>query len=200
MQIRLNDGFESPHFLQIFAGKLIVFDGVAWSSDEAKFPKLFVLKVTGNSTFTARATQINQKSVLSSKDCVIVKCYDSVWLWCGQSSTGDAREAAKGIGGTLGDCVLAMESNEPEDFWITLPDQWKSKFRSLPIADEPVHHFNVEKERVRLFVSSVRQGSIKFDQIIAFDQTDLRPADVFLLDIDCMLYIWIGSSRYVRFS
>lgn len=198
MQIRLYDGFESPHFLQIFSGKLIVFDGVAWSAEESKFPKLFVLKVTGNSTFTSRATQINHKTTFSSKDCMIVKCYDAVWLWCGQSSTGDAREAAKGIGGTLGDCVLAMESNEPEDFWISLPDQWKNKFRNLPNGDELGYHFNVDKERVRLFVCSVIQGSIKFDQIIAFGQTDLRPEDVFVLDIDCMLYVWIGAASNIR--
>lgn len=200
MQIRLHDGFESPHFLQIFRGKLMVFDGVADLVDELKPPKHFILKVTGNSTFTSRATQITQKTTFSSRDCVIVKCQDSVWVWCGQSSTGDAREAAKLIGGTVGDYELVMESNEPDEFWLSLSDQWNSKFRNLPNIDEVTYQFSVEKERVRLFVCSFLQGLIKFDQIMAFDQNDLRPEDVFLLDIDCMLYIWIGVSRYLIFK
>lgn len=194
MQIRLNDGFETPHFLQIFRGKLIVLDGVATSADEVKFPKLF-LKVTGNSTFTSRATQMTQQTTFSSKDCVIVKCYDSVWVWCGQSSTGDAREAAKTIGGTLGDYALVMESSEPEEFWISLPDDWDSKFRNVPNIEEVPFQFVVDNERIRLFVCSFAQGLIQFHQIMGFGQSDLRPEDVFLLDIDCMLYIWIGSSR-----
>lgn len=194
MQIRLNDGFESPHFLQIFRGKLVVLDGDA--VEESKFPKIVVLKVIGNASFNTRATQISQQSPLSSKDCVVVKCYDSVWVWCGQSSTGDAREAAKIVGGTVGDYALVMESNEPEDFWITLPDDWSSKFRNLPNWDEAAHQFfRVEMNRARLLVCSFIQGMIKFDQIVAFCQTDLRPEDVFLLDIDCMVYVWIGSSR-----
>lgn len=170
MQIRLHDGFESSHFLQIFRGKLIVLDGVGNSAEELKFPKLFLLKVTGNSTYTSRATQITEKTTFSSKDCVIVKSYDSVWVWCGQSSTGDAREAAKTIGGTLGDYALVMESNEPEDFWISLPDNWNRKFKNLPLTEEAIFQFSVEKDRVRLFVCSFTQGLIQFDQIMAFDQ------------------------------
>lgn len=196
MQIRLNDGFESPHFLQIFRGKLIVFIGSGDSIEDFKVPKLFLLKVTGNSTFNTRATQITQKSTFSSKDCMIVKCYDSLWIWCGQSSTGDAREVAKTIGGTLGDYTLIMESNEPEDFWISLPDHFESKFRNIPNMEECKFEFNIEKERIRLYVCSFIQGIIKFDQIMAFDQTDLKSEDIFVLDINCMLYIWIGSRRY----
>lgn len=200
MQIRVNDGFESPHFLQMFRGKLIVFDGVGDSSEEFKFPKRFLLKVTGNATFNSRATQISQKMTFSGKDCVLVKSYDSVWVWCGQGSTGDAREAAKTIGGTLGDYALIMESNEPDDFWVSLPEHWDSKFRNLPITEDAINHFKVETERVRLFVCSFIQGMIKFDQIMAFSQSDLKPEDVFLLDLDCMLYIWIGSTRYLIFN
>lgn len=200
MQIRLNDGHESPHFLQIFRGKLIVFIGGGDTVEDFKFPKMFLLKVTGNSTFNSRATQINQKSTFSTKDCMIVKCYDSLWVWCGQSSTGDAREMAKTIGGSLGDYTLIMESNEPEDFWISLPDQFESKFRHVANAEESRFEFNVEKERVRLYVCSFIQGIVGFDQIIAFGQTDLKPEDIFVLDINCMLYIWIGSTRCLIFS
>lgn len=197
MQIRLNDGYESPHFLQIFRGKLIVFDGVVGSVEELKFPKVFVLKVIGNSTFSSRATQIDKETPISSKDCVIVKCYDAVWVWCGQGSTGDAREFAKTIGGTVGDYALIMESNEPEDFWISLPDHWENRFRNVSNVEEARYEFCVENERVRLFVCSFIQGLIKFDHILAYDQTDLKSEDCYLLDIDCMLYIWIGSSRYI---
>lgn len=192
MQIRLYDGFESPHFLQIFRGKLIVFDG---DSEEPKFPKMCLLKVTGNSTYTTRATQITPKSTLSSKDCVIVKCYDSVWVWCGQSSTGDTRESTKTIGATIGDYSVVLESSEPEDFWITLPDNWHRMFKNLPASDEDSFQFKVERERVRLFNCSFVQGTMKFDQIIAFNQSDLRSEDVYVLDVDCLVYVWIGLSR-----
>lgn len=200
MQIRLNDGLESPHFLQLFRGKLIVLNGVGDSMEELKFPKIFLLKVTGNSTFTSRATQITPKSTFSCKDCMIVKCYDSLWVWCGQSSTGDAREVAKAIGGTIGEYTLITESNEPENFWISLPDHFESKFRNVPNMEERKFEFSVDKERVRLYICSFIQGMIKFEQIMAFGQTDLKPEDVFLLDINCMLYIWIGASRCIIFN
>lgn len=195
MQIRLNDGLESPHFLQIFHGKLIVLIGGADNTEEHKFPKSFLLKVTGHSTFNSRATQINQNSSFSCKECVILKCYDSLWVWCGQKSTGDAREVAKSIGGTLGDYTLIMESSEPEEFWNCLPDHLECKFRNVSsCAEGRTFDINIEKSRVRLYVCSFAQGIIKFEQIIAFSQNDMKPEDVFLLDIDSMLYVWIGGS------
>ncbi|KAJ6647694.1 Villin-like protein quail, partial [Pseudolycoriella hygida] len=198
VQICLHDGFESPHFLQIFHGKLIIFDSVTGSEEDFKFPKIFLLKVTGTSSYTSLATQITKDTTFCSKDCVIVKTYDSIWVWCGQSSTGDAREAAKKIGETVGEYTLVTESNEPEGFWLSLPDPWNGKFRHLPNMKEPAQQFSVEKERVRLFVCSFIQGTTQFNQIMAFDQTDLKPEDVFILDFDCMLYIWIGSFSIYR--
>lgn len=53
---------------------------------------------------------------MSSKECYVVKSHH-IWVWCGQSSTGDAREIAKNIGNLLGESSLVLEGKEPKEFW-----------------------------------------------------------------------------------
>ena len=135
MLIQMMEFDETPHFLQIFGGKLIILlndknmphslnnnhatnngsdtdDGVANNNN-------LVLKIYGDSSYNSKAVEIYPLSSMSSKECYVVKAHH-VWVWCGQSSTGDAREVAKNIGALLGESSLVLESKEPKEFWRSI--------------------------------------------------------------------------------
>lgn len=155
MLVQMTEMDEPPHFLQIFKGKLIIFQDESniqkfYSTDANNNDKLtqnqnepflvdlsrklrkiyadtvetplartnYILKVTGDSSYNARAIEVYPLIMMSSKECYILKTGQQAWIWCGQSSTGDEREIAKGIGALLGvSSTLVLEHKESKDFW-----------------------------------------------------------------------------------
>jgi len=108
MFVQLYEFDEPPHFLQIFEGKLIIMRGQRsemlynGSTNGGDFlADTFLLKVYGDASYNAKAVEETPLSSISSKDCYVIKT-NHVWVWCGQSSTGDAREMAKSVGVLLG--------------------------------------------------------------------------------------------------
>lgn len=201
MQARVHEGWETPHFLQIFKGKLIVFNGKSDDFDQSGgcnvYPVTFLLKVSGDSTFNAKAVQVSGKSAkLSSKDCLVLNSEnEEVWVWCGQSSTGDKREIAKSIGTLVGDYSLALESSEPDDFWRCLPETVESKLR---MAHAETNGFSLAEPIVEsvigLFVVATMDAlGVTFQQINSFEQSDLTPEDMFLLDTGSCVFMWVGK-------
>lgn len=211
MQVRIHEGNEPPHFLQIFAGKLIIFNGKASDYDvaggSASHPGTYLLKVTGDSTYNSKAVQVTSKSQFTSKDCLVLTTVgQDVWVWCGQSSTGDTREIAKSIGSAVGEYSLALESNEPEEFWRCLPDKIETKLRMANrttnnMADgyagaEAMQSQLVDENRVGLYIVSAvcsASGQTVLRQVMAFEQADLVPEDVFLLDVGSTVFVWTGA-------
>lgn len=211
MQVRIHEGNEPPHFLQIFTGKLIIFNGKASDYDvaggSASHPSTYLLKVTGDSTYNSKAVQVTSRSQFTSKDCLVLTTIgQDVWVWCGQSSTGDTREIAKAIGSAVGEYSLALESNEPDEFWRCLPDKIETKLRMAKeatngMADgyagtDATQSAMVDEMRVGLYVvSAVGSGSgqMVLRQVMAFEQADLVPEDVFLLDVGSSVFVWTGS-------
>lgn len=200
MQIRVNDGLEPPHFLQIFKGKLIVFNGQCTDYDPTGScnmqPSTFLLKVTGDSTFNSKAVQISNKSAFGSKDCLILMTLDKeVWVWCGQGSTGDSREIAKSIGSTIGEYTLALESNEPIEFWMCLPEKIEAKFRNAnQYLNGIAHSTAIANQHVDLYICLPEHiDETAFERVCAFEQLDLTPEDVYLLDVGSFVYVWVGA-------
>lgn len=200
IQIRISEGLEPPHFLQIFKGTFVIFNGKSTEFDSTglntKEPNTYILKVYGNSSFSSKAIQVNNKTIYTSQDCFVLKTSNGeLWVWCGQSSTGDSREMAKSIGSSIGEYTLVVESSEPEEFWTALNDKSAEKFkwaRSNKI-DFDLMPAPLAKNQVTLYSSFLKQGTIQINQIIGFDQKNLNPEDIFLLDAGNIIYIWIGS-------
>lgn len=201
MQARVHEGWETPHFLQIFKGKLIVFTGKSDDFDISGgcnvYPVTFLLKVSGDSTFNSKAVQVSGKSAnLSSKDCLVLNSEnEEVWMWCGQSSTGDKREIAKSIGTLVGDFSLAVESSEPDEFWRCLPETVESKLKMAHQETNGVPLIEPSNENaIGLYVvSSMDSLGVTFQQINSFEQSDLTPEDVFLLDTGNCVFMWVGK-------
>lgn len=130
-QARIIQGRETPHFLQIFKGKLIVFKGKGIDYDGNKFvfrlvnlyqhflcsflesgknvkiPTQYLVQVFGSTTYSSKAFQVSVKaSVFNSNHCFVLKRSKKSYVWCGTYSTGDQREMAKAFAGKDFDIVL----------------------------------------------------------------------------------------------
>jgi hypothetical protein len=189
-QFRIHEGMEPPHFLQLFKGKLIILSEV----ENGRIPSNLVLKVLGNSTYTAKAVQISGKSTHSPTDCYIIKANSGiVWVWCGQSSTGDSREIAKGIAGVLGESNLVMEGAEGEEFFQSVGEKCINQIRSLSHMTERSLCTAWDKSRVTLYLVTLIQGQINIEGIFGFNQMDLSPENIYILDVGSVVYVWIGE-------
>ncbi|XP_064546786.1 villin-like protein quail isoform X1 [Drosophila montana] len=127
MFVQLYEFDETPHFLQLFEGKLIIMRGqrsellhsnnnMNWDFKTNIMLETFLLKIYGDASYNAKAVEEHPLSSISSKDCYAIKT-NHVWVWCGQSSTGDAREMAKAVGALLGESSLVLEGKESKEFW-----------------------------------------------------------------------------------
>lgn len=212
VEVRVTENKESPHFLQLFKGHLVIFKGKCNDYDPSGscciYPNTYMLKVFGNASYNSKAIQISSKSSeFTSKDCFIIKAGDgSVWIWCGQCSTGDNREVAKSIGSLLGEYNLVIEANEPNELWQYIPEVVKKKLQSATVARNEHHDYGatiernvfVPKSNVELYVCSIDTNEqISTRQLLASTQDDIVPEDVYLLDAKNFVYLWIGSLRLV---
>lgn len=198
IQVRIHEGHETPHFLQIFKGRLIIFNGrsIEYESrgKNIREPRTYVLKIVGNSTYSAKAVQVSSKTIYTSNDCFVLKTSDrDVWVWCGHCSTGDTREIAKSVGSSLGEYALVIESNEPDEFWMALSDKVAQNFHKIRANSVIQSPKNISNVKPSLFVAFLENEQIKLNQIIGFEQKDLAPEDIYLLDSGSMVYIWIGN-------
>lgn len=219
MLVRVAEAHEPPQLLQAFGGRLAIFNGKSDDFDSSgacrQLPAAYLLKVSGAVTYAARALQVLAKTAhITSRDClVLATSAGTVWVWCGQGSTGDAREMAKTVGAaaTMGDTdyVLALEGSEPDAFWQCLPDQLESKLRMAHTMVDATAAANggdgfeqqLQQQQadaaatVGLFAVStvVADGEVSFRQIVAFAQADLMPEDVYVLDAGCVVYVWLGD-------
>lgn len=199
VQVKLTEGLETPHFLQIFRGKLIILNGKCTSYDAVslsrRIPGTFMLKVVGNSTFSSKAIQVSNKTPFTPEDCYVIKSSETeVWIWCGQSSTGDAREMTKAIGTSLiGECTLVMEGNEPDEFIQAIGEKYYKQFKKPQTPSGAVALETWDVTRVGFYLCTVEQGKIILSQIMSFEQRDFQPEHIYVFDIGSAIYVWIGS-------
>jgi hypothetical protein len=197
VELRVNEGLEPPHFLQLFKGKLIVFNGKSSGVDPIKkSPSHFMLKVVGNSTYSSKAIQVSSKTVYTPEDCYILKAdEDDIWIWCGQSSTGDTREMAKSIAFTLGESKLVMEANEPDEFFTSVGEKFLKQLKrsQTNLSVQQISTRTWDKARVGFYICIMEQNHMRFNQILAFEQKDLLLEHMYLLDVGNVIYVWLGD-------
>lgn len=194
-QIRIYENMEPPSFLQLFKGKFVILNGPDLNPIGKPFPSAFILKVVGNSSYTAKAIEVTNKTSHSSHDCYIIRAITGgpVWVWCAQKSTGDSREMAKSIAGIVGEPNVVMENAESEEFFQSVGEKCISQLKQIQYASECSLGSAWEKSKVNLYLASLTQGQIQLDEIFAFDQSDLTPDNIFILDVGSTIYVWLGS-------
>ncbi|XP_032241140.2 advillin [Nematostella vectensis] len=190
VQVEVNEGKEPPHFLRIFGGHLIVYQGDYENPDEFKHKRLF--QVRGKRENEARVVEVAgvDASYLNSNDTFVLINNSSTIIWKGKGSTGDeveaAKEAAKIINPQGGDNYdLFEEGREATKFWEILGGK-------KPYANNILLQSS-EAPEPRLFHCYNKRGSLEVEEIVNFGQDDLVDDDVMFVDLGDHIYMWVGE-------
>jgi hypothetical protein len=116
-----------------------------------------------------------------------------VWVWCGHSSTGDTREIAKNIAGMIGEPNLVMEGAENDEFYQSVGDKCITQIKMMQNLQELTLSNAWDKSRVNLYLATLIQGQIQLEPIFAFNQMDLTPENIYMLDAGSIIYVWLGN-------
>uniref|UniRef100_A0A6P4FDP0 Villin-like protein quail isoform X1 n=1 Tax=Drosophila rhopaloa TaxID=1041015 RepID=A0A6P4FDP0_DRORH len=233
MFVQLYEFDEPPHFLQIFEGKLIIMRGQRCemlhngsANGGNVLLDTFLLKVYGDASYNAKAVEETPLSSISSKDCYVIKT-SHVWVWCGQSSTGDAREMAKSVGALLGENSLVLEGKESKEFWQSVAmyfnqtlvingngnscsSSTSSSSGAGSMCNGSFNGGNISptlsnncylntsvpskpRPPVQLFMVWWQQSTLRYEEILGFDQQDLSSDCTYILDTGTLTYVWLGS-------
>ncbi|XP_076448458.1 advillin-like isoform X2 [Babylonia areolata] len=192
VQVRVVQYKEPPHFMAMFGGKMIVFQGgkAGWTPGERSVDgpgDNYMLQVRGTTPHNTKAVQVDLKaSSLNSNDVFVIFTKTAVYIWAGKGCTGDEREMAKIVAArSPRTSTMVFEGQEKDDFWNVLggKEEYASEKR---LQDEGSHP-------PRLFQISNASGNLKAEEILDFVQEDLIPEDVMLLDCWDCLYLWVGK-------
>ncbi|XP_061569837.1 villin-1 [Cololabis saira] len=191
VQVRLVMGKEPRHFLAMFKGKFIVFEGGTGRPgvvNPESSSRLF--QVRGTCEFNTKATEVQATaSFLNSNDVFLLKTSKVCYLWYGKGCSGDERVMAKEVSDALfrQDKQVVMEGQEPAAFWVALGGKAPyANDRRLQV-EEPPHS-------PRLFECSNQTGVFRMTEVYDFAQNDLDEDDIMLLDTWEELFFWVGKS------
>ncbi|KAG0721754.1 Advillin [Chionoecetes opilio] len=192
VQVRTVQGKEPPHFMAVFGGKMVIFEGGFASSFDGSGARdqgrksSYMLQVRGSTNHNTKAIEVDMRAgCLNSNDCFVVATPQLTYVWCGKGSTGDEREMAKSLGASKGETLMVSEGLEKEDFWHVLGGKAKYASSSRLREEEPTHP-------PRLFQCSNASGVFKAEELINFSQADLMDDDVMLLDSWDTIFLWAG--------
>ncbi|XP_027025923.2 villin-1 [Tachysurus fulvidraco] len=191
VQVRVTMGKEPRHFLAIFKGKLIIYEGGTGKPGVVNpDPGARLFQVKGTDEMNTKATEVPARaSSLNSNDVFFLKTKDISYMWYGKGCSGDEREMGKTVADVLSkvDKQIVMEGQEPAQFWVALggkaPYSSDKSFEKLTPSHTP-----------RLFECSNQTGQFRMEEVANFSQDDLDEDDVMLLDTWEEIFLWIGNS------
>jgi len=196
-QIRVTQGCESRHFIKLFHGKMVVFAGGRASGfknvhDHDTYDedgtRLFRIRGTGPEDI--RAEQIGEfSSSLNSEDVFILETPSQTWIWTGEASDTQELDAAQGIVELVSpgrNHEVIQEGSEPDEFWNGLGGKGE--------YSKTIHNMDKPILEPRLFQClELNGGRFRALEIDDFDQKDLIPDSVLILDSGDEIYIWVGN-------
>ncbi|XP_070841659.1 villin-1 [Chaetodon trifascialis] len=193
VQVRVIMGKEPRHFLAIFKGKFIIFEGGtgrAGAVNPDRGPRLF--HVRGTDELNTKATEVQARaSSLNSNDVFLLKSNHMCYLWYGKGCSGDERVMGRAMSDVLSkqDKQVVMEGQEPAEFWVALGGRAPYASDHRLQREEPPHS-------PRLFECSDEPGQFRMTEVDDFTQTDLDEEDVMLLDTWQEIFLWVGNLAY----
>nr|XP_056712959.1 villin-like protein [Euleptes europaea] len=191
VQVRVTMGKEPRHFLAIFKGNLIIYEGGTSRAQKSEpEPAVRLFQVRGAGEFNTKTIEVPARaSSLNSNDVFLLKTNQVCYLWCGKGCSGDEREMAKTVADIVSkrDKQTILEGQEPADFWLALGG--KAPYASDKRFQEPAAH-----HQPRLFECSNQTGRFIMTEIVDFCQDDLDEDDVMLLDTWEEIFLWIGKA------
>ncbi|ETE58150.1 Villin-1, partial [Ophiophagus hannah] len=194
VQVRVTMGKEPRHFLAIFKGNLIIYEGGIHHGQKTEpEPAVQLFQVRGTDEFNTKTVEVPARaSSLNSNDVFLLKTNQVCYLWCGKGCSGDEREMAKTVADVISkwDKQTVLEGQEPAEFWFALGG--KAPYASGKRFQERVPHY-----QARLFECSNQTGRFIMTEIVDFGQDDLDEEDVMLLDTwEEVSVIWMTLSLH----
>ncbi|XP_075994182.1 villin-1 [Genypterus blacodes] len=190
VQVRVIMGKEPRHFLAIFKGKLIIFEGGTGRAgvvNPESGARLF--QVRGTTELNTKATEVMARSSsLNTNDVFLLKTDRMCYLWYGKGCSGDERVVGRAVSDVLSrqDKQVVMEGQEPAEFWVALGGKAPYACEKRLQKEEPPHS-------PRLFECSNQTGRFRMTEVDDFAQSDLDEEDVMLLDTWEEVFLWIGN-------
>ncbi|XP_051958019.1 advillin isoform X1 [Xyrauchen texanus] len=191
VQVSVSMGKEPRHFMAIFKGNMVIFEGgTSRKSVSEPEPPVRLFQICGSHPTNSKAIEVPALTAsLNSNDVFLLKSQSGVYLWYGKGSSGDERAMAKVvssfIGRGLSEEVMA-EGQEPNEFWELLggkgPYASDRRLQQVTLDHQP-----------RLFECSNKTGQFIATEVTQFTQDDLREDDVMLLDTWDQVFLWIGN-------
>ncbi|XP_029450795.1 advillin [Rhinatrema bivittatum] len=189
MQVRVAMGKEPRHFMAIFKGKLVIFEGgTSRKGNPEPEPPVRLFQIHGTDHSNTKAVEVPAfASSLNSNDVFLLKTHKQYFLWYGKGSSGDEREMAKQLAGMLssGAEETLAEGQESVEFWELLGGK-------SPYANDKRLQQEVPDFHPRLFECSNKTGRFLVSEVTNFNQDDLNEGDVMLLDTWDQIFLWIG--------
>ncbi|KAL6097790.1 vill [Pungitius sinensis] len=191
VQVRVIMGKEPRHFLAIFKGKFIIFEGGTGRPgvvNPDRGPRLF--QVRGTNELNTKATEVPARaSSLNSNDVFVLQTDHVCNLWYGKGCSGDERVMGRTMSEALSkqDKQVVMEGQEPAEFWVALGGKAPYACDKRLQREEPPHS-------PRLFECSNQTGCFRMTEVDDYAQSDLDEDDVMLLDTWEEIFLWVGNS------
>ncbi|CAN9512287.1 unnamed protein product [Ophioblennius macclurei] len=194
VQVRVTMGKEPRHFMTIFKGKMVIFEGgTSRSGSSEPEPPVRLFQVRGSNQTNTKAIEAPAlASSLNSNDVFLLKSQSGIYLWCGKGSSGDEREMAKEVSSVIcgkserGCEELVAEGQEPNEFWELLGGK-------APYSSDKRLQQLVLDHQARLFECSNKTGRFIATEVTQFIQEDLSEDDIMLLDTWDQVFLWIGN-------
>ncbi|KAK9527712.1 hypothetical protein VZT92_014250 [Zoarces viviparus] len=190
VQVRVVMGKEPRHFLAIFKGKLVIFEGGTGRPGVVNpdgGARLF--QVRGTNELNTKATEVLARaSFLNTNDVFLLKTHHICYLWYGKGCSGDERVMGRAMSDVLSkqDKQVVMEGQEPAEFWVALGGKAPYACDKRLQREEPPHS-------PRLFECSNQIGNFRMTEVDDYAQSDLDEEDVMLLDTWEEIFLWVGN-------
>ncbi|KAL8140970.1 hypothetical protein V2J09_006991 [Rumex salicifolius] len=158
--------------------------------------KIALFRVQGVSPEDMQAIQVEPvSSSLNSSYCFIFQTETTIYTWMGDLTSSRDHELLDRMLELINSSWQSLslrEGREPEEFWKSLGGkaEYPKEKKIKNYAEDPC----------LLLCHTITEGDLKVKEIFNFGQDDLTTEDVFILDCNKEVYVWIGchSNKYLE--